>query len=445
MNEPAAATAAGTSGARFERAFLLLAGGDDVRLCKDIPDSACREQPGNFFRHLLAALGNKLADEIASARLVLPWLLAQLGAGGAAVGWLVPIREAGTLVPQLLVAAWLRRLALRKYAWAFGGLTQALAAAGMAVVALAGDGPAGVASVLGLLLLLALGRGFSSIATKDVMGKTIAKSRRGTLMGWSDSVASVLALVIGLTLPLLGERPERGLLAALLLLAAGGWLLNALCALTMREEPGATEGAVNAGAALLEGLQLLRADPAFVRFNLSRGLLLGSALSLPYLVVLAHEHSDADLAGLGVLIVASNLGVFLSSPFWGRWADRSSRHVMAAAGALAGLTTAVALASDALPATLAGSLWYYGALYGVLAAAHAGIQLGRKTWVDDLGGPKRALYVAMSNTLAGVLMLAAGALTGLIARFWGHHGALLLLTAMALAGAVSTLWLKDAE
>ena len=70
---------------------------------------------------------------------------------------------------------------------------------------------------------------------------------------------------------------------------------------------------------------------------------------------------------------------------------------------------------------------------------------GRKTWVVDLGGPNRALYVAMSNTLAGVLMLAAGALTGLVARFWGHHGALLLLTAMALAGAVSTLWLKDAE
>ncbi|HMZ12198.1 MAG TPA: hypothetical protein PKW88_15895, partial [Plasticicumulans sp.] len=101
MNEPAAATAAGTSGARFERAFLLLAGGDDVRLCKDIPDSACREQPGNFFRHLLAALGNKLADEIASARLVLPWLLAQLGAGGAAVGWLVPQKGASSTAVTL--------------------------------------------------------------------------------------------------------------------------------------------------------------------------------------------------------------------------------------------------------------------------------------------------------------------------------------------------------
>lgn len=443
MNDDTAATAA-DSGARYERAFLLLAGGDDVRLCRDIPDSACREQPGNFFRHLLASVGNKLADEIASARLVLPWLLAQFGAGGAAIGWLIPIREAGTLVPQLLVAAYLRRLALRKYAWAFGGATQGLAALGMAAVALAGDGPVGVWSVLGLLLALALGRGISSIATKDVMGKTIARSRRGTLMGWSDSASSVLALVIGLALPLLGERPERALLAALLVLAAAGWLLNAACALAMREEPGATEGAVSAGSALLDGLRLLRADPAFVRFNLSRGLLLGSALSLPYLVVLAHAHSGADLAGLGVLIVASNLGVFASSPFWGRWADRSSRHVMATAGALAGLTTACALATPWLPAAWGASAGYYGALYGVLAAAHAGIQLGRKTWVVDLGGPNRALYVAMSNTLAGLLMLVAGVLTGLVARLWGHHGALLLLTVMALAGAASTLWLKDA-
>lgn len=49
-------------------------------------------------------------------------------------------------------------------------------------------------------------------------------------------------------------------------------------------------------------------------------------------------------------------------------------------------------------------------------------------------GPQRALYEAMSNTLAGVRMLAAGALTGLLARFRGHEGVL-----TALAGAASTL------
>lgn len=426
---------------RLNRAFLLLSGSDDVRLCKDIPDSACREQPGNYFRHLLASLGNKLADEIASARLVLPWLLAQLGGSSALVGWLVPIREAGSLVPQLLVAALVRGLARRKYAWALGGLTQALAALGMALIAVFGDGPLGVWTVLALLLLLALGRGVSSIATKDVMGKTIGKSRRGSLLGWSDGISSIVALLIGLALPLLGESPARGVLAALLLLAAAGWLLNAACALAIREEAGATEGGVSAGAALLEGWALLRDDRAFLRFNLSRGLLLGSALALPYVVVICHQRSGEDLAGLGLLLVASNLGTFVASPLWGRWADRSSRQVMAAAGALAGLCCLLTVGL----AAWTDSLWWYAGVYTVLTAAHAGVQLGRKVWVVDLGGERRALYVAMSNTLAGALLLLAGLITGAVAHAFGAHGALLLMALMALVGAASTLWLDDVE
>lgn len=287
---------------RITRAFQLLTGGDEVRLCKDIPEDACKDQPGNFFRHLLASVGSKLSDEVASARLVLPWLLAHLGGGGAAVAWLLPIREAGTLVPQLLIAAWLRHLALRKYAWAFGGFVQGLAALGMAAIALLGSGPASTWGVLGLLLLLALGRGISSIATKDVLGKTIDRSRRGALMGWSESASSVIALLIGLLLPFLGKSPERGLLALLLLVAVAGWWINAAVALAIREEPGATEGNSNAGRAMLEGFGLLFTDRVFLRFNLTRGLLLGSVLSLPYLVVLARKQSGADMSSLGPLV-----------------------------------------------------------------------------------------------------------------------------------------------
>lgn len=425
---------------RITRVFQLLTGGDDAGLCKEIPEGACKDQPGNFFRHLLASVGSKLSDEVASPRLVLPWLLAHLGGGGAAVAWLLPIREAGTLVPQLLIAAWLRHLGLRKYAWAFGGFVQGLSALGMAAIALFGNGPASTWGVLGLLLLLALGRGVSSIATKDVLGKTIAKSRRGALMGWSESASSVIALVIGLLLPLLGKSPERSLLALLLLVAVAGWWINAALALAIREKPGATEGEVNTARAILDGFGLLYTDRVFLRFNLTRGLLLGSVLSLPYLVVLARKQSSADMSSLGLLLIISNLVVLLTSPAWGRWSDRSSSHVMAAGGALAGLATATALFLPLLQGGWTRSIWTYGLLYGVLVAAHTGIQIGRKTWVVDFGGPNRAMYVAMSNTLAGLLTLAAGAVTSFVAHRWGDSGALALMTVMALAGAVTTVW-----
>ena len=87
------------------RLYEWLTGDEDSRMCKDIPDEACDEQPRNFFLHLLASLGNKLADELSSARLVLPWLMGVIGAPLWMVGLLVPIREAGALLPQLFVAA----------------------------------------------------------------------------------------------------------------------------------------------------------------------------------------------------------------------------------------------------------------------------------------------------------------------------------------------------
>ena len=61
-------------------------------------------------------------DEIASARLVFPWVLGLLGAPLLLVSLAVPIRESGVLLPQLFIAAKIRAKALRKYVWMLGGL-----------------------------------------------------------------------------------------------------------------------------------------------------------------------------------------------------------------------------------------------------------------------------------------------------------------------------------
>ncbi len=171
------------------RLYEWLTGDEDSRMCDDIPEGACDEQPRNFFLHLWASLGNKLADELSSARLVLPWLMGIIGAPVWMVGLLVPIREAGALLPQIFVAGFIRIKPKRKWVWVTGALIQALAALVLALLALFATGALGGSLVLAALVLLSLARGLSSIATKDVLGKTIAKRRRGTLMGWSGSVA----------------------------------------------------------------------------------------------------------------------------------------------------------------------------------------------------------------------------------------------------------------
>ena len=116
------------------RLYDLATGDEDARVCKEIPDASCRHQPRNFFAYLIANIFTKVADELCSARLIFPWLIGSLGAPAVFAGFLVPVREAGVLLPQLVIAAYIRRIAVRKWVWIAGGL---LSASAMAAVTLA--------------------------------------------------------------------------------------------------------------------------------------------------------------------------------------------------------------------------------------------------------------------------------------------------------------------
>ena len=428
------------------RLYEWLTGDEDSRMCRDIADEACHEQPRNFFLHLFAALGNKLADELSSARLVLPWLLGVIGAPLWMVGLLVPIRESGALLPQLFVAGFIRLKPKRKWVWVVGSGLQALAALTLALLALFGQGGLGGALVLATLVALSLARGLSSIATKDVLGKTIAKGRRGNLMGWSGSVAGAVTLAAGGVLMLFEDRPGELVLALLLGVAALGWALNALCAARIKEAPGAVEGGENAWSSLKLGLRLLRDDRNFLHFNLSRSLLLASALALPYVALLGQQQSGAELGGLGVLIVVSGIAGMVASPVWGKRSDASSRNVLRDTGLGAAVCCLLGAAIAWWPGDWTATVWPYAGVYALLVVVHAGVRLGRKTYLVDMAGhDRRALYVALSNTLTGAIMLLVGAATGLLAQWLGPDWLLVVLAGMALAAAASAARLPQVE
>ncbi|MEJ2214256.1 MAG: MFS transporter, partial [Gammaproteobacteria bacterium] len=126
----------------IEDLYNRITGDEDARVCKDIPKEACKDQPRNFFAYLWANLLGKVADEIASAKLVIPWLFGSLGVPASFTGFLVPIREAGVLLPQLLVAAFIRNMPTRKPVWMLGSVLSALSLAGMGIVAMTLEGSA---------------------------------------------------------------------------------------------------------------------------------------------------------------------------------------------------------------------------------------------------------------------------------------------------------------
>lgn len=428
------------------RLYEWLTGDEDSRMCDDIPEGACDEQPRNFFLHVWASLGNKLADELSSARLVLPWLMGIIGAPVWMVGLLVPIREAGALLPQIFVAGFIRLKPKRKWVWVTGALIQALTALTLAVLALFATGTLGGALVLATLIVLSLARGLSSIATKDVLGKTIAKRRRGTLMGWSGSIAGAATLAAGVVLMLFENQPGNLVVAILLAIAASGWLINAFAAARIEEAPGAVEGGENGWDSIKLGLSLLKNDRTFLHFNLTRALLLSSALALPYIALLGQNQSGSDLGGLGILIVVSGLAAMVASPVWGKRADRSSRGVMRDAAVGTAICCLLGASLAWFPGEWAHTIWPYAAVYALLVIVHHGVRLGRKTYLVDMASQdNRALYVALSNTLTGVLMLFVGGVIGAFAQWFGSGVLLLILAATAVGAILSVHQLPEVE
>ncbi len=423
----------------LDSAYERLLGEEDARVCKDIPTAACQHQPVNFFGYLIANTVGKVADELSSARLILPWILSALGAPAALVGFLVPVREAGVLLPQLVVAAWVRSMPVRKPVWLWGAALSGLALLLMGWVALTFTGTLAGVLIVASLVVYSLARGLCSVSAKDVLGKTVSKQKRGTLMGYASSVSGALLMLWGVVL-LFGSdwQSEQGWLAALLIFSGALWFSGVLAFRRIVEAPGSTEGGGNALTVALKSLSVLVSDARFRRFVMARALLLGIALAAPFFVVLLQQ-AGGSMADLGALIVLNGLAALISAPFWGRWSDRSSRRVMQVAALLgAVLIIGVAVIASRHPDWLTGLPWLMPLAFFLLTISHNGVRLGRKAYLVDMAdSDTRATFVAVSNTVIGILMLLGG-LIGWIGDVLGLSWVLTILGMLSL-GAVLLL------
>lgn len=429
-----------------ETVYEKLTDEEDARACRDIPDEACRETPASFLLILVGNFLTKVGDAVSNAKTVLPWIMTAVGAPVAFTAFLVPLRESGSLLPQLFIAGYVRRLELRKWVWVWGSVMQALCIAGIGLAAAFMRGATAGWTIIALLALFSLARGFCSVASKDVLGKTVPKAKRGQLNGWSASAAGLVTIAVGGALMVAGPAAEDELPYGMMLAAGGAlWMLAALVLAAIREFPGETGGGANAFSEAIASLGLLRSDAAFRRFVITRALFISSALAAPYYIVLAQRHTEASVLLLGVFVLVGGLAGMLSGPVWGRFSDRSSRKVMLASATITSLASlAVVGAAWLAPAWLA-QIWFLPLAYFVLSIGHDGIRVGRKTYLVDLaGGNRRTDYVAVSNTAIGIILLAAGvggaALSGI-----GVVGLILLFALCGLIGVAFGRGLPEAQ
>jgi hypothetical protein len=412
-------------------AFEAIAIDDDGRTCADIPESACRDEAGNFFAHVTALSLSKSSDALIDPKLVLSWLIPAVGAPPALVGMLVPIREAGALLPQIFTAEQLRRLPQRKWAWSAGAIVQGLAALAIAASAAYLSGLVAGVAILVALAVLSLARSVCSVCYKDVLGKTVDKSRRGRATGLASTLAASVAIGFAAIL-FLGLAERFDVVVAAVAIAGLVWIGAGLVFTTLSERAGATDGGASAFRSAIDNLAYFKTQPQLRVFIVTRALLTATAFAPPFMVALVADGQSSP-KNLGLLVFSSALAALLSSFIWGSLADRSSRRVLL----LASVIGATALAAT-LACSIAGVIrndFVLPALLFVLMVSYQGVRLGRSTHLVDMANTEtRAAFTALSNTAIGLVLLAGGAFS-LIANVAGLEVTLAILAVMCgLAG-----------
>lgn len=424
------------------RQIRTLVAGDEEHGCGDLPEDVCREVPRNAGRLVGALTLQHAGDVVVDPKAVLAWLLAAVGAPAGLAGLLVPVRESGSLLPQAGLVPWVRRFGVRKWLWVGGAAGQAAAVVLMALVVATTTGAVAGWGIIGALAVFALARSVASIASKDVMGRTVPKGRRGRVTGVATVASGVVAITAGVAVRGLGGGDlGTGVFVGMLAAAALAWVAAAAVFATV-VEPASGRDDVPARGWLGHAVHLLRSDRPFRRFVVTRTLLLVSALSPPFVVSLAARDSGAAFGQLGPFVAATGVAALVGGPLWGRMSDRSSRHVMMlSAGGAAGVLV-VLLAVMAVDG-VRGAAWLYPAAYLALALAHTGARIGRKTYLVDLGeGNRRTDYVATSNSAMGVLLLATGGISAGLAEL-GVEVALAFLAVLGAGGAVAARHLPE--
>ena len=160
-----------------EQFYDFLTEDDEPKACSAIPEEACESSPKNFTLNVFNGTLTKLAEKIISPDLTLSWIMQSLGASSALIGMLVPVKDAGSLLPQLIVSGSIRKYSIRKYFWVTAAVVQALcwAIAAYLVYSEAAHLPLFLVVLLGVF---SMASGVGSISFKDVLAKTIDKQVR---------------------------------------------------------------------------------------------------------------------------------------------------------------------------------------------------------------------------------------------------------------------------
>ncbi len=388
----------------------------------------------------------RVGDTLSDPKTILTWLLSALGAPVFAVSLLVPIRESGSMLPQIFLASFIQKFRTRKPIYVAGLAAQFLAITSIGIAALTLPPlTAGYVAMLALAVF-ASARAFCSITSKDILGRAIPKGSRGKLSGTAAMLSGIVATILAIALLSSRDQQDTSILAGIIITAGCMWLLSSI-AYYFVHEPAEEPATSKHTQSIKKRLTLVKHDPLFRNFILTRTLLLGSSLASPIFVVMAHStqtHTGfiSSAHTLIAFIVAGSLATALSSSFWGNFSDKASHLSLFRGGMLAALIGSTSIIIYYFLPELASLPYTWPVMFFLFNIGYMGVRLGRTTWVVDAAeGDKRTDYVAASNTIIAVLILLLGGIAAPL-QIYSPAYAMALYTLCCFSGAFIALKIK---
>ena len=406
----------------------------------------------NFFSFVFDGAFFSMGIAFLESNTIFPALISQLTSNSVLIGLMSTIRNAGYLLPQLIVAGYAERLPYKKPLLRINGIINRLSVLMMAAIAffLGGTNP-GLALV-GLIAtnaIFALTDGIGGVPWIDMVAKTIPSTSRGRLFGVMQFIGGAGAFAAGFLIrQVLANESLTFPNNYSLLLIVGFFLLCLSFTGTMmvREEAGVVRTGSSFRSYLGRLPEAWRCNRFFQRMMYTRMLYAFLYLSLPFYIVFARQKLGFPESAIGFFISAQMAGSIMAGLLWGYVGDRyGNRMVIRLSGVAAAATPALALLSSFMLRNGLQSLAIipYLLLFATIGSTLSGMWMGFTNYllelVDDVNRPT---YIGMMNTLTAPFTFLP-LLGGLLIQTLSHEALFISTLVFLLAGNILAATLPE--
>ncbi len=372
------------------------------------------------------------AGKLIDPPLVLTWFVSQLTSSNLLVGLVAPLGQACWFFPQIFISARIQRMERKLHGYAVAGVIRLTAWMLLATAVWFVEDS--LLLLIGFFVLYSVAwtaGGLAGLSFYDVVAKTIPAHRRGSLFAWRQLLGGLLGLGAGWIVNIVLNHPAfpfpRG--HAFLFFLYGLTIVPAMGAFVAIREPADEEvtSSVTINEQLRKASALFRSDLIYRRYIGAQLAVWLSDIALPFYGVYAKQILGAPEGMVGVYVAIRVGAQMLSNLAWGQLSDRrGNRLVMRLLNLDNGLTALLALLLVGMVQVmdLQGPWLPYLALPLFFLN---GVSLPAKTisgsnfLMELVPDADRPLYLGLSNTLMGVVVIISG-LGGLVVDLLGFVG-----------------------